>query len=122
MDIETNPRPVLDIKLFHWNARSIRHKLDYLEDICEDCTVLSISETHLDDQVHTSDLLIEGFNEPYRNDRTFSGGGVMVYVSSAIYSRRIVDLEIYGIEMIWLELLSGRSRILLCTVYRPPNA
>ena len=46
----------------------------------------------------------------------------MIYVKEGIYYKRIDDLEIRGIECIWIEVANHNKRILFALFYRPPNS
>ena len=50
--------------------------MDYIENITESFHILPISETHLDASVRTNHLLLDGFYEPFRKDRSHNGAGV----------------------------------------------
>jgi len=86
-DIERNPGPdselyeFNELSIFHLNARSIRNKINNIECLAHEYHIISISESHLDESVPNSELLIDGFFEPIRHDRNCFGGGVMIYVS-----------------------------------------
>ena len=133
MDIHPNPGPTNQnhdtstlsspsvLNILHLNVRSIRHKLECISDISDDYDVLCFSETHLDDTINSPDILLEGFNTPFRRDRTCRGGGLLVYVSSSFVSTRRLDLESPDIESVWIELVNQPSNFLICTFYRPPN-
>ena len=41
--------------------------------------VLMISETKIDDSFPIANFLIDGFSQPYKKNRNFSGGGIMLY-------------------------------------------
>ena len=83
-----NPGPsptgtsVNSLDVLHLNTRSIKNKLDYIEKIAESFHSLCFSETHLDASVTTNNLLLDGFDEPFRKDISLNGGGVMIYVSN----------------------------------------
>ena len=64
-----------DFSIFNWNARSIRNKTEYLMDIADEYNILCLTETHLDNNIHTQDILLDNFSSPFRKDRTFAGGG-----------------------------------------------
>ena len=52
-----------------------------------------------------------------------TGAGLLIYVPSHLPVKRRSDLEIEGVETIWLELQFPRSKSrLFCFVYRPPSA
>jgi hypothetical protein len=120
-DVAENPGPdnkVGDLTVFHWNARSVRNKIEYLE------TIVCITESHLDDKVSTQDILISGYLEPFINDRNCFGGRVLIYTCIADYlhvSRRY-DLEFNNGELVWIEVSFPRYKILVCVVYRSPSA
>jgi hypothetical protein len=83
-DVAENPGPdnkVDDLTAFHWNARSVRNKIEYLETICLGSSIVCITERHLNDKVSTTDILIPGYLEPFRNDRNCFGGGVLIYIA-----------------------------------------
>ena len=80
--------------------------------------ILGFTETHLDANILTANLIIDGFNEPYRKNRNCHGGGILVYTSNTIVSRRRVDLECPDIETIWIELTIQGPPILVCYAYR----
>ena len=85
--------------------------------------ILAFTETWLNQSVDTEDLLFQTFNKPERKDRTGdSHGGVMLYVKENIYYKRREDLEIRGVENIWIEIANNHRRILFGLFYRPPNS
>ena len=75
MDVHPNPGPlptetsVNSLDVLHLNTRSIRNKLDYIKNIAESFRILCFSGTHLDASVTTYNLLVDGFDEPFRKDR-----------------------------------------------------
>ena len=50
------------------------------------------------------------------------GGGVLVYVPESFLSWRRIDLEMEGIEAIWIEIRFQKREVLMCTAYCPPGA
>ena len=122
MDVESNPGPESEISIFNWNTRSVRNKLDYLQDIACEYNILCLTETHLDVNIPTSELMIENFAEPFRRDRNFMGGGLLVYCSETIYSKRRLDIEPPNCEILWTEIKLNNMVIMFCALYRPPNS
>ena len=49
-------------------------------------------------------------------------GGILIYVSDRLFSKRRLDLEIPGIECLWIEIKTKTKTFLLSTFYRPPNS
>ena len=62
MDVHPNPGPsptatsVNSLDVLHLNTRSIRNKMDYIENIAESFHILCFSETHLDASVTTNNF------------------------------------------------------------------
>jgi hypothetical protein len=78
-DVELNPGPTKEgeLTIFYLNTRSMRHKLDYIESICNEADIICLTETHLDQNITNDGILIEGYcKDPFRKDRSNSGGGV----------------------------------------------
>ena len=49
-DIHQNPGPKeYELSVFHLNARSVRNKLSYLEDIASEPSIICVTESHLDE-------------------------------------------------------------------------
>ena len=67
-------------------------------------------------------IYIEHFKLPFRNDRTGRiGGGVAIFVRDTITCKRRFDLEIRGLEAVWIEILMNSKKVLLGGFYRPQN-
>ena len=106
------------LSFVHYNVQSIVPKLDLLSTELFDFDILSFSETWLNPSVSLNDLHIQSFNKPERKDRVGdSHGGVLVYVKDNIHYRRRHDLEILGLENIWIELSFKHKRVLFGLFY-----
>ena len=69
------------------------------------------------------DIKLANFQDPFRKDRqTNNYGGVIVYVRENIPCKRRRDLELQGLESIWLELKLKSKVVLFGLFYRPPNS
>ena len=82
---------------------------------------MGLSESWLDKSVTDSEIAVPGFRM-HRMDRTRRGGGVLVYVSEDVKSVRRQDIEEDGIEAVWIEARMKKTQVLLCNLYRPPDA
>ena len=102
----------------------MEHKVDTLISEFSYFDIISFNETWLHNEVYDSDLLFPSFSPPARKDRVHNRyGGVLVYIKDSIsYSRRL-DLELYPLECILVQIkfISNRN-ILYGVFYRPPNA
>ena len=59
---------------------------------------------------------------PFRTDRVDRiGGDVVIYVRDCITCKRRADLEIRGVEAVWVELYVKCKKILVGGFYKPPN-
>ena len=93
------------LSFVHYNVQNLRLKLDLIAAELCDFDILAFSEIWLNPSVSTTDLYIQSYREPERKDRIWdSHGGVVLYVKNTLYYRRRADLELRGIECIWIEL------------------
>ena len=86
-----------------------------------DGVVFGLSETWLDESVMDSEVEIPGFKQ-FRRDRNRRGGGVMVYVPEQFRVIRRKELEDNAVEALWIEVRTVNRVVLVCNVYRPPDA
>ena len=111
------------LSFVQYNVESIINKLDIIQTELFEIDILSFTETWLNPEIPTEDLVLQSYNTPERKDRPGEpGGGVMIYVKNGIYYKRRNDLEIRGVECIWIELIHNRKSILFGLFYRPPEA
>ena len=104
------------------NTRSMRHKLEYIENISNETDLACLTETHLDQNITNDSILIEGYcKDPFRKDRNNSRGDIIVYFSNHLIVKPRTDLN-FDSEAIWLESIFPAYKMLLCVVYRQPNA
>ena len=70
MDIHSNPRPDSDgihsLDIVHLNTRSIRNKLEFLPILVKSFQIACFTETNLDADLSSTNLILEGFDEPLR--------------------------------------------------------
>ena len=112
-----------NLSFVHYNIQSISSKLELLHAELFHFDILAFTETWLSPTVDTDDLMLQSYNRPERKDRVDdSHGGVMLYVKETILYKRRADLEIRGIENIWIDLINNHKRILFGIFYRPPNS
>ena len=59
-----------------------------------------------------------------RSDRNGKkGGGLLIYIQEHLIFKRRLDLEINGIECMWIEIHYPNSKpILVSFIYRPPSS
>ena len=89
----------------HLNVNGLESKTYLVETEMNYYDVIAITETHLNSRVKNEDILTEGFKEPYRKDRTDNTReGVAVYVKNDIISKHRTDIDIYGLEDLWVEI------------------
>ncbi|CAC5395320.1 unnamed protein product [Mytilus coruscus] len=109
------------ISFLHLNVQSLLPKLDLIVTEYEDFDILSFTETWLNGN-NSSDS--SNYQKPFRKDRgpMKSGGGVIVYVKENIHSKRRDDLEVPGVEVIWIQLKINNKNVLYGTFYVPPKS
>ena len=127
-NVHPNPGPKQHgLILAHLNARSLcipdkfseisalvsLHKFD----------VFGVSETWLNANISNDQLVISGYNSPLRNDRVgYRGGGVAMYIANHLPYARKCEYEHAGIELLWVEIMLNKSKVLCGVCYRPPNS
>lgn len=111
------------LSILHLNIQSIIPKLDMIKAEADLHDILIFSESWLKPETPDENILITNFQTPFRNDRRGRpGGGVIVYVRDSLSCKRRTDLELRGIEAVWLELTLKSKKILVGGYYRPPNS
>lgn len=111
------------LSLVHYNVQSLLPKIDIIETELTNYDLLCFTETWLSPNVLDNDVLLTGFKAPIRYDRPNDAhGGVAVYIKESLYSKRRSDLEIRGVENIWIEVKLKHRSVLIGTFYRPPNS
>ena len=100
------------------NINSIRYKFEELKLIIKDnVDILIIQETKVDNTFPVNKFLIDGFNPPYRRDRTSMGGGLMVFIREHIPAKFLKISQ--QIEGIFIELNMKGNKWLLSCIYNP---
>jgi hypothetical protein len=70
-DVHPNPGPrEHEFSVFHVNARSVRNNIFYIENIASESSVICITESHLDNNVSNSDMVIDSC-DIFRKDRCY---------------------------------------------------
>ena len=129
--VEPNPGPNLvqqpnvrhdPLNITHINACSVLTKLDLLELELSNSDIILISETHLNEDVKSDDLLLKGYQKPVRRDRNRHGGGVAIFVKSNIYFCVKPEFNSDEIEILWIEICISNMRAMVGVLYRPPQS
>ena len=83
---------------------------------------LAIDESRLDETVTDNEVYLTGYTI-IRKDRNRQGGGVALYIRSAINYTRRTDLEDEELEFLCTEIRKPKTKpILIGTWYRPPSS
>lgn len=113
-------------KIMHQNINGIEEKLHHIKSFLLDTKnsvhIISFSETHTNNTVTDAQLKIPGYTLE-RKDRVIEGhGGVSLYIRDDLNYNRRDDLEIEGIEFLWIEFFPKKSKpLLISSCYRPPD-
>ena len=104
------------------DIQSIAAKMDLIRGEADAYDVLIISECWLKPTVPNDTIHIENYLVPFRTDRPDRpGGGVVAYVRETIPCKRRPDLELRGLEAVWLEVQFKSKKVFVGGFYRPPN-
>ena len=85
-----------------------------------DLSMLALSETMLDSSIDEDMLAIEGFYL-LRKDRKRGAGGVALYITCDMQAQVLMELNIDGIEALWVKLSVSNKSFIFGVCYRPPN-
>ena len=138
-DVHTNPGPnsvntddsvvsslshdsLQELLACHLSILHLRPKL-VVRSEAEAFDIAVFSESWLKPDIPDDEVLFEHFLPPFRTDRTDRPGGVFViYVRDSISCKRRPDLEVRGLEAVWMEVNIKRKKMLIGGFYRPPNS
>jgi hypothetical protein len=135
MDIEKNPGPRSDpndcnIRLCNINLRSINAKsrepqgisrlTAFRNAVMGNYEVITCTETWLKSDHPNSNYELDGYQGPYRLDRSddTGHGGEAVWVIDSLVSKRRIDLENPMHETIWVEIKNKEKQVLIGVTYR----
>lgn len=112
------------ISFMHLNIQSIVPKIDLINLELRNLDILCFTETWLKPSIGDDSITLDSFHAPFRCDRVDRhGGGVAVYVKKHLHVQRRNDLEVPGLESVWIELkLKNNHSVLIGTFYRPPDS
>lgn len=125
--VETNPGPsnpsLLNVCHININSITAPGRVDELSQFTDsnDIDILLLTETKLDDQVSPSLYKLDRFHAPLTKHRNRHGGGVAVYVSTALPVRRLHLTETDDFEWIWCLIKMKHFSLVICNTYVPPN-
>lgn len=109
------------------NVRGLRTKLDFFRNSVYNCNsdVIFLSETWLNSCISNNELGICNYNI-FRSDRSTDnfvrGGGVSLAVCNTYKCELIPTDDIPNIEHVFVLLIVGNTKFILCCVYIPPNS
>jgi hypothetical protein len=124
-----NPGPPqnLTLNVGHINARSLNNE-EKFDEICSivydlNLDIFSVTETWLNSSIPSDSLNIQGFSPIIRLDRQGNrrAGGIALYLSSDIAFKRRTDLEIFELELLFVEFKIRNINFVCGVCYRPPN-
>ena len=108
------------ISICNINIRSVRNKLDFLQNFADEYDILYVTESHFDVNINNDDISLDFFSKTLtRKDRNNSGGGFLIYFKDDISGERVTDLENDTDETIWIKVRARGQTFLLCNTYRP---
>ena len=94
-------------KIVHQNIQSLKRKVDEIRVILSELNLslhlIAFTETWANDDLLDGHSHIPG-DDLFKRDRGCNGGGIVVYVKSNISANRREDLEIVGVEGLWIEI------------------
>ena len=112
-----------DLCIIHLNARSIKNKIDLIEAEANQFDIITVSETWLSQIDMNTSVHLTNFHPPIRRDRPNDPhGGVAIYVKNNLFCKPRPDLQVNGLEAVWVETKINQESLLVGSFYRPPNS
>lgn len=108
----------------HLNINSIQNKSEDLTipNRSLKAQILVILETKINQSYPESQFKLQGYNM-FCKDRGKGGGGLLIYISTTIPSRKLTLPTTYKtLEAIAVHVKIGRQDILILSIYRPLNS
>ena len=115
----------IGFKIVHHNVNHILNKMDQirLSLSSNKIDIYGACETFLVNDVSNNELNIQGYNMVRADRMGPRGGGIVVYIRDCYKFIHRDDLNLLGIETIWIEvILSNRKNLMIGFVYRPPSS
>ena len=117
-----DPSDSTNFKCIHLNAQSVGKKMAKLTAEVSGYDVIGLSETWCNEETKTENITMDGYHKPVRKDRDSRGGGVAVYVKSTYIMKPMPELDVPGLEAIWVKVNNGIRNILIGVFYREPRS
>ena len=105
----------------HLNANSSWNKFEFLVLLVKDnIDILMMSETKLDSSFPHAQFSMEGYSKPYRLDRDWNGGGLILFIREGLPSKLLSLLFSSGNKEYFLVEINLRKRKwLIVSLYNP---
>ena len=124
---ENIPTREIEVSFIHLNARSLKKNFDAMEQSLHcyqhSFSVIGVSETwHTDATVDCYDMHRYSCIHSVRRGRR--GGGVTFYISTSLSFKERTDLTLSTatVDHIFVELNTGKKKIVVGLIYRPPDS
>ena len=125
MESDIRRDDLYSLKCIYTNCDGIGNKVNELELTISNTEphLIFLTETKLSQDILSQEIFPADRYVVYRRDRDaiFVGGGVCILVRKDIVSFEVNELLLRGCESICCEIVIGKSRILVCCLYRPPS-
>ena len=131
-DIEANPgpsstNPRSDLCIIHLNARSLKNKIDLIEAEANQFDIITVSETRLSQTDMNTSIHLTHFHPPIRRDRPTERPTWWCYhiwrdKTHNLFCKPRPDLQVNGLEAVWVETKINQESLLVGSLYRPPNS
>ena len=106
------------------NCLSLTKNIDEIREIINSANIdiMTLSETHLSQHIHDSEIEIDSY-DIIRRDRNLFGGGTAIYIRESINYQVRKDLCDENLEIITIEInIQNVKPFIIVVWYRPPSA
>ena len=111
------------ISVAHINIRGLVKNLSEVKILLQytQIDLLALTETHLTDRIDDSEVCIDGYEIIRRDRKNRQGGSCAMYYKNYLDTLELRKYNSNKLEALWTELKLCLQRLIVGTVYRPPD-
>ena len=112
------------LNIVHLNIQYLYSKLDELKLLFKSTNhidILCICDTFLNEEFSNQEIQLESY-QLFRKDRKTNGGGLVIYVKENLRCSLREDLNLDGIEAMWLEVKNNNQKAFILEYANRPSS
>ena len=115
------------MKLLHQNVNGLLAKMDQIRVMFKETNrnihIFGVTETHANEDLNDNQLCLNGYTLVRKDCESGHGDSVCCFIRNHMNWHRRTDLEVKGLECLWIEVFIQDSKsFLIGIIYRPPDS